>query len=219
VIEYLNSLGVQAEFSGRNDIVVDGKKISGNAQTVFGDRVMHHGTLLFDTDLSVLEKALNPNKLKMESKGIKSVRARVTDIKSHLKCAMTIEEFKNGLKEKFLKNAKEYTFSDQDLNKIHKLVSEKYSNFAWNIGSSPKGKNVFEKKFSFGVFTFTFDTVNGKLENADITGDFFLKKDILEFVKKLNGIDFTRLDMEKAFETIDEYIVGAKGSEIINQMF
>ena len=108
MIEYLNSLGVQAEFSGRNDIVVDGKKISGNAQTVFGNRVMHHGTLLFDTDLSVLEKALNPNKLKMESKGIKSVRSRVTDIKSQLKCAMTIEDFKNGLKEKFLENAKEY---------------------------------------------------------------------------------------------------------------
>ncbi|MCQ2387046.1 MAG: lipoate--protein ligase family protein [Clostridia bacterium] len=68
VIEYLNSLGVKAEFSGRNDITVDGKKISGNAQTIVGDKIMHHGTLLFKTNMEVLEGALKPNKLKVESK-------------------------------------------------------------------------------------------------------------------------------------------------------
>ena len=103
VIEYLNSIGVKAEFSGRNDITVDGMKISGNAQTVYKNRIMHHGTLLFDTDMSVLGSALNPSKLKIESKGIKSVRARVTNISEHLGGKMSITEFRRGLKEVFLK--------------------------------------------------------------------------------------------------------------------
>ena len=92
VIEYLNSLGVNAEFSGRNDITVDGKKISGNAQTIYDGRIMHHGTLLFHTDMSVLGDALKPNKLKTESKGIKSVRARVTNIYDCLPVKMSVEE-------------------------------------------------------------------------------------------------------------------------------
>ena len=85
VIDFLDSLGVKATFSGRNDITIGDKKISGNAQVVYKDRIMHHGTLLFNSDLDVLSKVLLENKLKTQSKGIKSNRARVTNIKNHLK--------------------------------------------------------------------------------------------------------------------------------------
>lgn len=218
VIEYLNTLGVKAEFSGRNDIVVGGKKISGNAQTVSGGRIMHHGTLLFDTDMTALTFALKPNKLKIESKGIKSVRARVTNIKQYLP-DMTVEEFKNGLKEYFKKTCEEYVLTENDIAEIDKLVRDKYSLYEWNIGRSPKGKNLFEYKFPFGILSFSFDTVEGKIENADISGDFFSVGDIKEFASTLDGVKFTKNDVAAAFQPISGYIKGANADEIIDKLF
>ena len=218
VIEYLNSLGVKAEFSGRNDIVIDGKKISGNAQTVWSGRIMHHGTLLFDTDMSALTFALKPNKLKMESKGIKSVRARVTNIKEYLP-DLTVTDFKKRLSEYFGKTCQRYELTDDDIAAINALVSDKYSRYEWNIGRSPKGKNLFERKFSFGIFSLSFDTENGKMENAEITGDFFSKKEIKEFAEKLNGIEFTKSAVSDVFGKIGDYINGAEGEEIVKELF
>ena len=219
VIEYLNSIGVYAEFSGRNDLLIDGKKFSGNAQTVYKNRIMHHGTLLFDSDLSVLEKALNPNKLKMESKGIKSVRSRVTTIRQHLKQSMTIEQFKEGLSNYFLANAIPYEFTENDLQKINQLVKEKYSQFSWNVGNSPKGNNVFEKKYSFGVFKLVFDTAQGKVQNAVISGDFFTKKDVKELAEKLNGVEFTKSGIESVLNEIADYVYGADAKTLIEDIF
>ena len=218
VIEYLNSLGVKAEFSGRNDIVISGKKISGNAQTVFGGRIMHHGTLLFDTDMTALSLALKPNKLKTESKGIKSVRARVANIKDYLP-NLTAKEFKNGLSEYFKKFSEEYFLTETDICAIDKLVEEKYSTYEWNVGRSPKGKNKFEYKFPFGIFTLNFDTENGKIQNAEITGDFFSFRDIKEFAASLCGVKFVKSDVLSAFKKVGEYIKGADAEEIVGALF
>ena len=219
VIKYLNSLGVKAEFSGRNDITVDGRKISGNAQTVYKNRIMHHGTLLFDTDMSVLGKALNPSKLKIESKGIKSVRARVVNISDLMQDKMTIDEFKLGLKKVFLKDCEEYEFTKEDIQKINKLVEEKYSRYEWNIGSSPKGNNSFTEKFAFGILTLNFDTVDGTVKNVKLTGDFFCKKDIIELEEKLDGVKFTENDLIGALSDVGDYIVGADAKEIVKAIF
>ena len=218
VIEYLNSLGVNAEFSGRNDIVIDGKKISGNAETVVNGRIMHHGTLLFDTDMNALTRALKPNPLKMQSKGIDSVRKRVTNIKEYLN-DKNIESFKRGLAEFFLKTCVEYRLTESDISRINALVKEKYSTFGWNFGRSPKGKNLFEYKFPFGIFTFNFDTVDGKIKNADVTGDFFSLKDIKEFADSLSGTEFTKTALKTAFSRISDYIGGADGNEILDKIF
>ncbi len=219
VISYLNSLGVKAEFSGRNDITIDGKKISGNAQTVYKKRIMHHGTILFNTDGTELARALNPSKLKMQSKGIKSVRARVTNVIDHLNEKLTIEQFKKGLKEQFLKDCESYEFTDSDKMAIKKLVDEKYSTYEWNIGRSPKGQNAFTKKFDFGIFTFIFDTKDGCIDNATIQGDFFEKLAVKEFADTLNGVKFTKSELEKSFANIGDYINGADGKEIVKSMF
>ena len=219
IIKYLNDLGVKAEFSGRNDIVIDGKKISGNAQTIFKNRIMHHGTILFDTDSQELSKCLNPSKLKMESKGIKSVRARVTNVKEHLKEEMNISEFKCGLEKEFLSECDKYEFSTQDKLEIQKLIDQKYSKFEWNIGRSPKGKNNFTFKFDFGIFSLNFDTNHGLIENAIITGDFFEKQAVSEFSKKLIGIRFSKEQFQKAFENVGDYIFGAIGNEIVDKIF
>lgn len=219
VIEYLNSLGVKAEFSGRNDITVNGKKISGNAQTVFKNRILHHGTLLFKTDIDALTNALRPNKLKMQSKGIKSIRARVTNIYDELPTKITSQEFFEGLKEFFCVNLNRYNFSEEDVDKINCLVKQKYSTFKWNMGYSPKGSNTFEKKFDFGTFSFNFDTVEGKIKNAFITGDFFSISPIEPFVQKLNDVEFEKHALEKAFLDVCAYIKGANAKEIVESMF
>ena len=219
IIEYLNELGVNATFSGRNDITIDGKKISGNAQTVFKDRIMHHGTILFDTDSSELASCLNPSKIKMQSKGIKSVRARVTNVIDYLPKKITANEFKEGLKNKFVKTCVPYEFSNADLTAINRLVDEKYSKYSWNIGRSPTGKNTFEHKFPFGIFTLNFDTEQGKLANAKILGDFFEKKDISQFESRLNGIRFEKTEFLLAFNDVAEYISGANANEIVDKIF
>lgn len=218
VIEYLNQLGVNACFGGRNDILVDGKKISGNAQTVYNGRVMHHGTLLFDTDTNVLTSALNPNKLKMQSKGIKSVRSRVVNLKEYLP-DFTVGKLKDGLKEKFLTVADNYEFNQVDINAIEKLVAEKYSRYEWNIGRSPKGKNVLNKKFPFGIITLTFDTNNGVIENAQIHGDFFSLKELSPLENALNGVKFEKESVCTALKNVDEYISGADSITIANALF
>ncbi len=218
VIEYLKTLSVTAEFSGRNDILIDGKKISGTAESVYKDRIMHHGTLLFESDYTTIEKVLNPSKLKMESKGIKSVKSRVTGVKEHIKKPIIIEEFKKGLCDFFKKGLDEYTFTEEDLLEINKLYTEKYATFAWNIGYSPKGKNRIEERFSFGTLSFIFDIVNGVIENAEISGDFFTKKDIKDFVEKLNGVAWKKETLQQALMDIEDYIVGASSEEILDKI-
>lgn len=219
VIEYLSDLGIKAEFSGRNDISIDGKKISGNAQTVYKDRIMHHGTILFDTDGSELEKCLNPSKIKMQSKGIKSVRARVANVKDYLTEDMTMSEFKTGLVKKLSKTCIPFTFSNEQIEQIKKLVDEKYSRYEWNIGRSPKGQNTFEKKFDFGIFCLNFDTEQGKIYNANVSGDFFELKSIKEFCQKLNGLPFDKRALTEVFSCLSEFIQGADGNAVLSAMF
>ncbi len=219
VIEYLNFLGVNATFSGRNDITVDGKKISGNAQFIYKDRILHHGTILFDTDLSVLSKVLLENKLKTESKGVKSIRARVTNVLKHLPAPISCSEFYNGLSSHLKKNYPIYSFTFNDVNNIEKLVNEKYSTYEWNIGYSPKGKNRFDGRFSFGTLSLTFDLVEGKIENAEIFGDYFQIKNPNELISKLNGKKFIKSEVVASLNGIEEYILNANALEITNKIF
>lgn len=217
VIGYLNSIGVYAEFSGRNDIVVDGKKISGNAETFYKDKVMHHGTILFKTDMEVLSAVLKPNRFKTESKGIKSVRARVANVSEYTD--LNAEEFEKGFVAYLGKNLPHYEFSEQDIAKINRLVKEKYSTYEWNIGSSPKGSNVFCEKFPFGIFELYFDVEKGLISHAEIRGDFFSFKEVDGFARKLVGIPFEYSRVSDIFSGVSEYIAGANGEEIVKKLF
>ncbi len=127
VVEALNKLGVPAQLTGRNDISVEGKKISGNAQRLYRNKLLHHGTLLFDTDLEVMVKVLQVGIDKIESKGIKSIRSRVTNIKPYFSQQITIEEFRESiLKELFQgKEVNYYYLEEKDLKEINDLVNTK----------------------------------------------------------------------------------------------
>ena len=141
VINTLAQLGVKAEFTGRNDLEIDGKKFCGNAQAYINGRIMHHGCLLFDVDLSVLANALKVSKDKFESKGVKSVRARVTNIIDELPEKITVEEFRDLLLDYMKKEypeMTEYVFSDEELAEINRIKETKFGTWDWNYGKSPE---------------------------------------------------------------------------------
>ncbi len=140
VMEFMKTLNITTGFEGKNNLVVHGKKFSGNSAHVFKNRVMHHGTLLFNTNLDNLEKVIRPSKAKIEDKAIKSVRATVTNISTEIKPAITFNEFHEKLTS-FLIDYYHihniYQFSEKDISEINKLVAEKYATVQWNYGYSP----------------------------------------------------------------------------------
>lgn len=219
VIEYLNGLGVHAEFTGRNDITVDGAKISGNAQRVKSGRVMHHGTILFDTDLTVLEKALIPSPLKLKSKGIQSVRARVKNVRELCKTKMNADEFYSGLRQHFCKRYKLRVLTQDDIERIEQIEREKYSTYEWNVGKSPVSEFKRSYKFPYGIVELGFDLVKGVIKNVSIHGDFFEIESIEAIVHALDGVKPIKEDLQKALSGIGKVIRGAEPEEFIEKLF
>ena len=139
VVRTLATLGVKAEVNGRNDITIDGKKFSGNSQYIRQGRVMHHGTIMFDSDLSVVSEALRVDPTKIQTKGIRSVRSRVTNVAEHLPEKVTLPEFRRILLENILKEnpGEAYPLTQDDLAAVEKLRAERYATWDWNYGFSP----------------------------------------------------------------------------------
>jgi len=143
IIDVLSGLGVNAHFSGRNDILIGDQKFSGNAELIYHQkqRVLHHGTLLYASEIQDISDALNVNPLKFEGKSRKSVRSRVTNISSHLKEDITLEQFRQQVMNHITDiypDAIPYQLTAKDTAAIQKLADEKYSSWSWNYGHSPK---------------------------------------------------------------------------------
>ncbi len=190
VVNVLKALGLDAEVSGRNDIVANGKKVSGNAQTVVNNRILHHGTLLINSDVSILTNALKPDAEKIQSKGIKSVSSRVANIKALLGRDVGIEEMFELIRREveLLYGAKIYEPSEELLSRAEKLSNEKYRSWDWNYGYSPKYS--FEKKVRFpaGSVNVRLDVSEGKISSAKIYGDFFGISDVADIQSTLCGV-------------------------------
>ncbi len=137
---FLNTLGIHSEFEGKNNLSIQGKKFSGNSAHVFKKRVMHHGTILFNTKLDQLEKSSLPDKADIQDKAVQSIRATVGNIAEHLSDEYTISQFRSAFKN-FLLDYFSITeirsFSPSDHSGIHKLIDEKYKGWEWNYGYSP----------------------------------------------------------------------------------
>lgn len=219
VIGYLSQLGVRAEFTGRNDISVDGKKISGNAQCVHRNRIMHHGTILFNSDMEAVQNALKPNKLKMQSKGVKSVRKRVINVCEVLPSPISVEEFIKGLAEYFSKTAALATLTDGQIEQIDRLAKDKYSSFEWNYGYSPVASAKAEMRFNYGTVQASFRVEDGKLQDVVFTGDFFSQKEISGLNHALNGVLYAEKSVLDGLENVGEYIVGATADDIARLFF
>ncbi|WP_321329567.1 lipoate--protein ligase [uncultured Ilyobacter sp.] len=222
VVNVLKLLGVEADFSGRNDIVVDGKKISGNAQYYFGNRMLHHGTLLFDVDLSVLGKVLNVKSDKIESKGIKSVRSRVTNIYPYLKENLGIEEFKKILISNILmEGAKNYILSDRENLAVENLAKEKYRDWDWNFGKSPEFMISKRRRYDGGELDIRINVSEGIIDSIKIYGDFLGYRGTEEIEKVLTGKRFNEKELACCIKdlNIEKYFCDFREEEIIDCIF
>ncbi|OQO98504.1 lipoate--protein ligase [Geobacillus sp. 44C] len=224
IIKALKKLGVNAELSGRNDIIVEGRKISGNAQFSTRGRMFSHGTLLFDSKIENIVSALNVKKDKIESKGIKSIRSRVANISEFLKEKMTIEEFRSVLLESIFgkdKDIPEYVLTEEDWANIHKLSRERYQNWEWNYGKSPKFNLQHSHRFPAGQIDVRLEVQKGIIENCKIYGDFFGAGDVVEIEEKLIGKRYEKSEIEKALQDVDikHYFGNIEKEEFINLIY
>ncbi len=201
VIKALASLGVTAELSGRNDLLIDGKKFSGNAQHAHADRIMHHGTLMFDADIQRLTNALNVNPLKIQSKGIKSVRSRVTNISAHLPSPLTAEEFINHLLG--CVEGEFHILSDAEIAAAQKLCDEKYSTQDWNYGYKKEFTVKKETLLPQGCFDVEMNIAEGKIKEIRIFGDFFINGDIAVLEEALTYTPYMPDEIAKSLDSVD----------------
>ncbi len=224
IIDVLRQMDIDARFEGRNDIMIDGKKISGNAEHVFKRRVLHHGTLLFSAIMSDLSKALKVNPLKYQDKSVKSVRSRVTNISEYLKEKMDVTEFRDRIFDYIIKTHDDailYTFTDEDKRKIEKLQQEKYNTWDWNFGYSPKYN--FEKmvKTNGGHIEFHMNVEKGIISELKIYGDYFNSRDTREIEELLSGVQHEEGAIEKKLSELpfQEYFHGIAVEEFVSGMF
>jgi len=224
VIAVLNHLGVDAKFEGRNDIMINGRKVSGNAEHVFKRRVLHHGTLLFSSVMADLSQALKVNPLKYQDKGVKSVRSRVTNISEHLPHKMSVIEFHDKIFN-FMVDSEEdavlYEYTPEDIKNINQLVEKKYKTWEWNFGYSPKYN--FEKliRTNGGNLEIHLNVEKGIIVDLKIFGDFFGEKDIVEIEKLLINKKHHEKEIRQILEKIDfkKYFHNISITEFISSIF
>lgn len=208
VIKVLRDMGVPAELSGRNDIVVNGRKISGNAQFSTSGRMFSHGTLLFDSDLGEVANALNVKMSKIQSKGHKSVRSRVANITEFMDEKMSVLDFRKRLLEGLYKSSEhieQYILSDDDREGVEQLKNERYGNWDWNYGRSPRFNIQRSRRFDIGEVDLRLDVDKGHIENLKIYGDFFGRKNVADIEQKLQGVRYEPEELVSALDPIDTH--------------
>lgn len=221
IVDALQSLGVPVAFSGRNDLVINGQKISGNAMTFFGNRVLEHGTLLFSSQMSDLANALKADPDKFIDKAVKSVRSRVTNISDHLPHPMTVLEFRDYLMDYIMKDNQ--LFGIQNLTKeeeaiVNRLMEEKYQTWEWNYGKSPEYSMNKKIRTKGGTVQVIADIRDGHLRDLQFYGDFFGEKDPQELINQLIGLrlDKATLTTSLANININDYFHNVTHEDIIN---
>jgi len=173
VVEALKKLGVEAYTTGRNDLLIDGKKISGNAEHVHRNRVLHHGTLLFDSHLEELKGALKVDLSKFEDKAVQSNRSEVTNIANYLPNPISVEEFTDFLFCEITQNYPEfqvYQPTSEDLEAIEQLSIEKYQTWDWIFGYSPRYRFANKFKTEKGEIQISLLVEKGRIVEVSLVG-------------------------------------------------
>ena len=221
ILEALADLGIDARLEGRNDLVIDGKKISGNAVAVYKNRVLQHGTLLFSASIQNLAEALAIRAEHFTGKAVKSNIARVTNISSHLPNPMDIEEFILYL-EKFILSRekgcyKPYKYTTEDLRAIESIKNERYGSDKWNFGAAPKYSYSKLSRFNGGIVELFMDVEGGAIRDIRIYGSYFFTKESAELENILKGIPHTIEAISKAIDTVNlnEYLSNITKEEFL----
>lgn len=220
VVHALAQIGIQAQAGDRNDILIDGKKFSGNSQYNKRGRTMHHGTLLFDSDLTVIQNALNVKADKIESKGIKSVRSRVTNIADAMQAPITLAAFKQILLKYMFSDGTltPYALTEADMQAVHKLRDEKYATWIWNYGKSPAYTLRREHRFPFGGVTVLLDVKGGVIQSIGFAGDFFGNGEIAQIEGALSGVEMREDALKAALADVDvDYYISGMRAEVLTE--
>ena len=220
MMQALRKLGVQAELSGRNDILVEGKKVSGFAKRVSKNRLMVHGTLMYDVNLDVLAQSLNPPVTKLQTKGIASVRSRVTNLREHLPEIKDIQDFKNRL-EKALSNDyadEEYKLLVSEIEDIRTLANEKFGRWDWIYGRSPRATLTHSARLSCGNIEIHLTLNENRIASCRFGGDFIGNLPTSDIEMRLIGVSYDVLSIEKCLSEIEvsDYFDGVKEADLIH---
>lgn len=217
VVECLRKMGAAAEFSGRNDILVEGRKVSGSAQRSLRDRTLFHGTLLFDANMEMLGKVLTPGRAKIESKGVKSVKSRVANLKEFLPHS-NVGEFIEQLQKHLCPENEHFEPVPQEwCDRAEKLADMRYRTWEWNWGIPFDA--AWEKSARFpgtGIVELKVKLVNARVESLKITGDFFGESAPVE--ERLKGVLFNRKAIEEQLAgfALEKYILGLKTQDFLS---
>ncbi len=224
IVDLLGELGIKAEFNSRNDLAIDGKKFSGNAQYIFKKKILHHGTLLFNSEMEELVNSLKVSKDKIESKGLKSIKSRVANIKDHIGEDSKIKEvsdFKVALFEHMknrMEEFEEYVLTENDKKEIEKLKKEKYDKWEWNYGESPEADIHRQRKYTAGKVESYIKLKDGLIENIKLYGDFFSSREIEDLENGLKGKKYMISEIAEYLKTVNvsEYFSGFSEEEILD---
>lgn len=222
IIAALAKMGVAAQATGRNDIAIGEKKVSGNAQRMHRNRILHHGTLLFDSDLQKVAGALRVDPEKFRSKSAKSVRSRIGNIKDFLSEDMQLCDFWQKLIDELSAgDVCRGGLSSAELEQIKQLADEKYRSWDWNFGSSPKYDRTNKARFSGGSLEIKLSVSEGVITDIAFLGDFMARKAADEVADSLVGCRFEREEAEKVFGKfkLEDHFGGITLEEIIQVMF
>ena len=219
VLEALKVMGVDAVFSGRNDILVDGCKISGSARAVLGDKTLFHGTLLFDCNMEILGKVLIPDPEKIQSKGIKSVRARVMNLSSlfpGVPMEQFIEKFAFALQSQ-VAGCVLRSVPEEFVAQAQKLADEKYRTWAWNYGTAFAYSFSNSRRFPAGRVSVEFNIKDNCIADLRFSGDFFGLHPAEEFAELLNGTSLEPQILLKKIKECDssKWIAGVTAEELL----
>ena len=222
VVDVLRALGVPAEIGGRNDIIADGRKISGNAQFATPDRMLSHGTLLLDSNLDDVTAALRPKPGKVESKGVKSIRSRVANISEFLATPIGVDELRERIIERIFGTrdralVASLAVGESDWAAARALRARKYGTDAWNYGENPASNVQRNQRFTGGEVDVRLDVKDGRIVSARIFGDFMGRRDVDELEALLAGVLYERDAMLDALADVDmaSFFSGISRSEVM----
>jgi len=222
IVAALRGLGVEAEASGRNDILANGRKVSGTAQRLLHGRILHHGTLLFDSNPSMVAGALNVDPSKFESKSAKSVHSRIGNIRACLQKDMDMPAFWGYLKETLSGGGLvQDRLTEQELAAVDELRRTKYDTWEWNFGRSPRYNMTNRRKWPGGILEPRIEVQSGCIQDAVFYGDFLSLCPLDELTDALRGCPFRREDVGAVLDRLplENFFGAITRDEVLDTIF
>ncbi len=225
IIEFVKEkLGVDAEFVGRNDLVIDGKKFSGHARLFMENKILHHGTLLISSNMTSLVDALKFNDEKYQEHELESNEGRVTNVSEYMDEVISTEKVLDLLHNYVRSKSPEaivYNLTQEDTEKINELVEKKYSVWDWNYGKEEELSKYKSWSFENGNVEVFANIEDDIIQNIKIYGDFFSEKSIVDVENRLMGCKIVREDIIKSLADIDlnNYMFGLSNDIFVKSFF